>query len=59
MNILENYILEVHGIKEFEKYPNMIEVDVTRDCWGDIQRTKHITSKEQWQKDLKNGYFMA
>ena len=42
-----------------EKYPDMIEVDVTCDCWGDIRRTKHFTSKEQWQKDLERGYFMA
>lgn len=59
MNILEHYIEEVHGIKELEKYPDMIEVDVTCDCWGSIQRTKHFTTKEQWRKDLEKGYFMA
>ena len=59
VNILEHYIEEVHGTREFEKYPDMIEVDVTCDCYGSIQRTRHITSKEQWQKDLEKGYFMA
>ena len=59
MNLLENYIKEVHGIKECEKYPDVIEVDVTCDCWGSVQRAKHLTTKKQWQTDVENGYFMA
>lgn len=59
MNLLEHYIKEVHGIKESEKYPDVIEVDVTCDCWGSIQRVKHLTDKEQWEIDLEKGYFMA
>ncbi len=59
MNLLEHYIKEVHEIKEFEKCPDMIEVDVTCDCWGNIQRTKHFTNKKQWKIDLEKGYFMA
>lgn len=59
MNLLEHYIVRIHEVKEFEKYPDMIEVDVTCDCYGSKQRVKHITDREQWQKDIKNGYFMA
>ena len=59
MNLLEHYIKEIHGIKEFEKYPDMIEVDVTCNCYGSIQRVKHLTDKKQWQMDLKKGYFIA
>jgi hypothetical protein len=59
VNILEHYIEKVHGIKECEECSDMIEVDVTCNCWGSIQRTKHFTSKEQWQIDLEKGYFMA
>lgn len=59
MNLLENYIKEVHGIRESEKYPDVIEVDVTCDCYGSIRRTRHLTNKEQWEKDLEKGYFMA
>lgn len=59
MNLLEHYIIEVHNVKEYKKYPNMLEVEVTYDCYGDIKRDKHITSKEQWEKDIENGYFMA
>ena len=58
MNVLEHYIKEVHGIKEFEKHPDIIEVDVTCDCWGNIQRIKHLTDKKQWEIDLENGYFL-
>ena len=59
MNLLKHSIIEVHGTKEFGKYPNMIEVDVTYNCYGDIKRTKHITDKQQWQKDMEVGFFLA
>ena len=59
MNILEHYIVEIHEEKELEKYPYMLEIDVTCDCWGDRQRTKHITHREQWYEDVKRGFFMA
>ncbi len=59
MNLLEHYIVRIHEVKEFEKYPNMLEIDVTCDCWGNKQRIKHITDREQWQKDVQRGYFMT
>lgn len=59
MNLLEHYIKEVHWIRESEKYPDVIEVDVTCDCWGSTQRVKHLTDKKQWKTDLEKGYFMA
>lgn len=59
MNLLEHYIQEVHGVKESLTHPEWIEVDVTADCWGDVRRITHITTKKQWEQDLKNGYFMA
>lgn len=59
MNLLEHYIVRIHKVKDFEKYPEMIEVDVTCNCCGNKQRVKHMTNREQWQKDIKNGYFMA
>ena len=59
MNLLEHYIKEVHGIKESSARPEWIEVDVTTDCWGDVRRTTHITTKKQWEQDLERGYFMA
>lgn len=59
MNILEHYIKEVHEVKEFDKVPGMIEVDVTCTCYGTKRRMKYITGKKQWQKDTERGYFMA
>lgn len=59
MNLMEHYIIKIHGTKEFEKYPDMIEVDVTYNCFGNKDRTKHFTTKKQWEKDVNNGYFMA
>jgi hypothetical protein len=59
MNLLEHYIIEVHDITEFTAVPGMIKVDVTYDCWGNVQRGTHITSKELWEEDLKRGYYLA
>jgi hypothetical protein len=59
LNLLEHYIKEIHSEKEIDDYPNMIEVDVTSNCWGSVQRSKHITSKVQWQIDVEKGYYLA
>lgn len=59
MNLLEHYIVEVHDVKEYKKYPNMLEVDVTYDCYGDKKRDKHFTSKDEWETSLARGYFLA
>jgi hypothetical protein len=59
MNLLEHYIVEIHKTKESDSNPDMIEVDVTYNCWGNRRRVKHITSKQQWQKDVERGYFIA
>lgn len=59
MNLLEHFIIEVHEIKEFDDYPNIIEVDVTTKCYGVKQITKQSFSKEQWQKAVEQGYFLA
>jgi hypothetical protein len=59
MNTLEHYILEIHSEKQDEKYPDMLEVDVTYNCYGSKQRTIHLTFKERWEIDKQRGYFMA
>ena len=59
MNLLEHFIIEVHEIKEFDDYPNLIEVDVTTKCYGVITRTKHFFKKEKWQKAVEQGYFIG
>jgi NADPH-dependent 7-cyano-7-deazaguanine reductase QueF len=59
MNLLEHYIVEVHNILESKTNPEWIEVDVTTNCWGNISRHKHITTKKRWEYDLKQGYYIA
>jgi hypothetical protein len=59
MNLLEHYIIEVHDITEFTAVPGMIKVDLTYDCYGTVERGKHITSKELWEEALAKGYYLA
>lgn len=59
MNLLEHYIIEVHDVTEFNEVPDMIKVDVTYNCYGTVERGKHITSKELWEDALAKGYYLA
>lgn len=59
MNLLEHYIKEIHGIEYPKKYPDLIVIDVTFDCYGNIKRDEYITTKDQWEKDVERGYFLA
>ena len=68
MNLLENYIKEVHSIinvsNHFKKYDwydgePMYEVVMTVDCWGNVKRYTHIFRKSEWEEAQKLGYFMA
>lgn len=59
MNLLEHYIKEIHGIEQLEKYPDYIVVDLTFDCYGIVERKEYITRKDQWEKDVERGYFLA
>ncbi len=59
MNLVKHYIKEIHGIKQPEKYSDLIVVDVTFDCYGVVERAEHTTRKEQWEKDVELGYFLA
>ena len=59
MNLLKCYIQKIHGIEYPKNYPDLIVVDVTFDCYGNITREKYITRKDQWEKDVGRGYFLA
>ncbi|MGN8233088.1 hypothetical protein ACTHAL_001313 [Priestia flexa] len=66
MNILENYIVEVHNeepcdadwTKKFHP-KTFVKVDITSDCHGSIKRSTDIFETEEWKKIKKQGYFMA
>ena len=50
MNLVEHYIKEIHGIKEYPRDPKYIIVDVTCNCYGVIERKEHFTTKDEWEK---------
>ena len=61
MNLLEHYIIDVLEINELNTFPlpPMIEVEVLCDCWGDKRIYTHVTTRENWERELKQGYFIA
>ena len=63
MNLLEHYIIEVKNINVLQMPEHIkepyIEVEVLCDCWGNKRNVKHITTRENWIRELNQGYFMA
>jgi hypothetical protein len=65
MNILEQYIEEVHNVrpytaewtKKFDK--EFVEVDITTNCYGSKKRDTHVFSTVEWEKVVEQGYYMA
>lgn len=67
MNLLENYLVEVHEIKPYEKDwtkekefegVEFLLVDATWDCYGRESRIKDIFRKEEWESIKEKGYCM-
>ena len=58
MNLLEHFIVEIHS-EEPAPITGWVVVDVTVNCYGNVSRMKHHTTKEQWEIDKKNGFYMA
>lgn len=63
MNLLEQYIVEIHEEKPYEEewtakydYP-FVWVDVTTDCYGSKERVQTVFTKDEWETHKKNGYF--
>ena len=69
MNLLEHYIKEIHSIKDITNefieccgyVPNepLLEVDLTYDCYGIIERSKMTFWKSNFEMVKNEGYFMA
>ena len=63
MNLLEHYIIEVLNINELQMPEHIkehyIEVKALCNCWGDKRVYSHITTRENWERELKQGYFLA
>ena len=69
MNLLEHYIKQVHNIKDvtndYNNHTNdvalepLLEVDLTYDCYGAIQRRTMKFWKNEWDNNIKRGYFFG
>lgn len=68
MNLLEHYIKEVHSVKACEeswtydelfKDDEFVNVDLTYNCYGAIERRIRCWSKDDWEHIQEQGYFMA
>lgn len=63
MNLLEHYIIEVKNINvlQLPDYikDSYIEVEVFCDCWGNKRIVKHVTTRANWEREVRQGYFMA
>ena len=59
MNLIEHYILEIHSEKQSESMPDYVIVDLTVDCYGRVERTKHIATRWQWADEKYQGYYMG
>lgn len=68
MNLLENYLVEVHEIKPYEedwtkeeefKGINFLSVDATWNCYGRENRTKEVFRESEWNSIKEKGYYMG
>ena len=69
MNILEHFIKEIHCVTDvsmqFEKVTGqkpkekLLEVDLTVDCYGSVDRRKRLFSQTDWEVAKLKGFFMA
>jgi hypothetical protein len=66
MNLLENYIKEIHSIapytvdwtKEFSDR-QFVEVNLTSVCYGRIETRSHVWTTDEWEKIKEQGYYWA
>lgn len=63
MNLLEQYIVEVHSVepytedwtKSYDK--DFVKVDITTDCYGAKKRGIKICDTTEWEQIQKQGYY--
>ena len=68
MNLLEHYIKEIHSVtdvtKQFEKSVGyapkepLVEVDMTVNCYGSIERKTKMMSKSEFEQAEEDGYYL-
>ena len=65
MNLLEHYIEEIHSEKStiYElphgDFITLVELDITINCYGNIERIKTTMVKDNWLKAKEKGYYLG
>lgn len=59
MNLVEHKILEVHDVIPHERFGNLVNVDLTYDCYGAVRRVMMTFNKDVWERVQKEGVFLA
>ena len=61
MNLVENYIKEIHEIKEVKQdWGSFISADLTIDCYGRIERVKtSFMNWEEWESAKVKGFYLS
>lgn len=69
MNILENYIQEIHSVTDVtNKYKDstgeepiepLYKVDLTYDCYGIVERKSRVFFKSEFEQAKKTGIFLS
>lgn len=64
MNLLQVNILEIHSVEDVTdkcKWATepMVAVDMTTDCYGKVERIKHIFCESAWECAKEKGWYLA
>ena len=66
MNLLENYIVEIHSEEPwFEAWmtdfpeKKFVRVDMTMNCYGNKRRSTYVWNTVMWAKIKEQGYYMG
>lgn len=64
MNLLEQYIVEIHSVEPYEaewtkEFPDreFLKVDLTTNCYGSQKRDEHIFNTVEWETIKEQGYY--
>lgn len=64
MNLVQCFILDIHSEEDVTSYckwatENMIEVDITTNCYGIIERKKEVFSQSAWDGAKEKGWYLG
>lgn len=59
MNLIEHYIIEIHSETFLPNVKDFIEVDLTYNCYGSVERNLYMFHVDAWKEAKEKGYFLA